>query len=159
MPRPLRLEDPGVYHVTQRGNNGSSIFLDDDDRAFFLSFLTRVVIRERWTCFAYCLMSNHYHAAIAITAPTLSRGMQWLNGIYARSFNGRHGQQGHVFGGRFRTGLIESEEHLHKACEYIELNPVRAGMCSDPNHWTWSSARARARLEPAPPFLDLGQTL
>ena len=30
---------------------------------------------------------------------------------------------------------------------YVELNPVRAGLCSDPREWRWSSAHAHFRGE------------
>ncbi len=33
---------------------------------------------------------------------------------------------------------------------YIEFNPVRAGMCSDPAHYRWSSYRANALGEDSP---------
>ena len=154
MPRRPRHEIPGgFYHVTQRGNGGSSIFDDDDDRAFFLAMLTRVVVREHWSCFVYCLMTNHYHLVIQIHEASLSRGMRWLNGLYAQYFNQRHARCGHLFGGRYRTAIIETEQHLTKACVYVELNPVRAGLCADEAGWVWSSYRARNGLGAAPPFL------
>jgi putative transposase len=34
------------------------------------------------------------------------------------------------------------EEHLLATVRYIELNPVRAGLCSDPREWRWSSVHA-----------------
>ena len=33
------------------------------------------------------------------------------------------------------------------------MNPVKAGICSHPEQWPWSSYRATAGLEPPPPFL------
>jgi hypothetical protein len=38
---------------------------------------------------------------------------------------------------------------------YVVLNPVRAGMCSLPHQWAWSSYRATAGLDPKPSLLDL----
>ena len=62
MARPLRLEYPGaLYHITSRGNERKKIFLCDEDRKLFLSLLSKVVAKYRWTCHAYCLMDNHYH--------------------------------------------------------------------------------------------------
>ena len=156
MPRQPRYEIAGgYYHVTARGNGGGTIFLDNDDYAFFLSFLTRIVARFDWQCFAYCLLPNHYHLVVQITAETLARGMRSLNGLYAHTHNGRHGREGHLFGGRYRTGFIQSEDHLAKACRYVDLNPVRAGLCAYPRQWPWSSYRALAGEIPPPPFLSL----
>jgi hypothetical protein len=48
MPRARRDEIPnGYYHLTMSGNNGSPLWLNDDGRAFFLSFLGRAVVRYR----------------------------------------------------------------------------------------------------------------
>ncbi|MDP3562347.1 MAG: transposase [Legionellaceae bacterium] len=43
--------------------------------------------RSNWICYAYCLMSNHYHLLIETPQGNLSRGMQLLNSIYTQKFN------------------------------------------------------------------------
>jgi putative transposase len=156
MPRQPRHEIPGgYYHVTAHGNGDTRIFVDDDDYAFFLSFLGRIVKRHDWQCFAYALLPTHYHLVLRIDDADLSQGMRSLNGLYAQTHNGRHGRSGHLFGGRYRTGLIESDDHLAKACRYVDLNPLRAGLCNHPRDWPWSSYPALVDEVPAPPFLSL----
>jgi REP element-mobilizing transposase RayT len=60
MARPLRIEYPGaVYHITSRGNGGSPIFEDDDDRRELLAILEEVAKRFNWICHAFCLMDTH----------------------------------------------------------------------------------------------------
>ena len=44
-----------------------------------------------------------------------------------------------VWEGRYRSCLVESESYLIHVYRYIELNPVRAGMVSDPADYSWSS--------------------
>jgi putative transposase len=34
------------------------------------------------------------------------------------------------------------EEHLLSAVRYVEMNPVRAGLCERPGDWPWSSYHA-----------------
>ncbi len=64
MSRPLRLEFPGaVYHLTARGNAREDIYGDGADRRYFLELLGREIAQQHWRCYAYCLMSNHYHLA------------------------------------------------------------------------------------------------
>ena len=41
----------------------------------------------RWRVHAYCLMTNHYHLLVETLDPNIGRGMERLNGIYARWFN------------------------------------------------------------------------
>jgi len=89
MARPLRLEFPGaVYHITSRGNGRAAIYLDDEDREAFLKVLGEVCRRMHWVCYAYCLMTNHYHLVIETLDPNLSRGMRPLIGVYMQRFNG-----------------------------------------------------------------------
>ena len=140
-------------HLTSRGVRREAIFIDDHDRRLFMALLAQSIHRHRWTCLAYCLMTNHFHLLISLSAPNLSRGMHRLNGVYARRFNERHGHVGHLFEARFRSRWIETEEHLLDAVAYIPLNPVRAGICRDPAEWHWSSFRATAGLAPCPRFL------
>ena len=155
MPRRLRFDEPGgYYHVTQPGIDGTPLFAGDDDRAFFLSFLGRVTTRDAWTCFSYCLLSTHYHLIIRRGEIPLARSIAWLHGIYGRAFNTRHRRSGPVVGARYATTIIRDEQHLVEACRYVELNPVRAGICADPADWPWSSYRAHARLCVRPPFLS-----
>ncbi len=102
MARPLRIEfDGALYHITARGNAQQDIYLTDDDREQFLEILQRVNDRHQWQCHAYCLMSNHYHLLIETQTPSLSKGMQMLNGTYTQTFNRTHNRAGHVFQGRF----------------------------------------------------------
>jgi putative transposase len=154
--RPLRLEFAGaLYHLTSRGNARQAIYLTDDDRHRFLTVLERVVSRYRWLCHAYCLMGNHYHLLAETPLPNLSLGMRQLNGVYAQDFNRRHGRVGHLFQARFKAIIVEKTPHLLELSRYVVLNPVRAGLCSDPAGWRWSSYRASAGLDNPEPFVAL----
>jgi len=156
MTRPLRLEYEGaLYHITSRGNTRESIFLDDKDRTRFLVILSDAVKRYGWICHAYCLMSNHYHLLIETPDANLSRGMQFLNGIYTQWFNHRHQRVGHLLQGRFKGILVEKESHLLELARYIVLNPVRAKMVRSVRDWPWSSYRATSGQVDVPDFLTI----
>jgi DNA-directed RNA polymerase specialized sigma24 family protein len=80
-------------------------------------------------------------------------GMQQLNGDHASRFNERHCRNGHLFGSRYRSILVEDARYLVAVCRYVVLNPVRAGSCDLPETWAWSSYRATAGLGPTPRLL------
>jgi REP element-mobilizing transposase RayT len=87
-------------------------------------------------------MPNHYHLVVATLRSNLSDGLHRLNGVYAQRFNQRHKRTGHLFGDRFSSHVVDSEDHLAAACEYVLENPVRARLCERADEWPWSASRA-----------------
>jgi putative transposase len=137
------LPDPGVYHVTTRGVARQPIFLDDDERRLFLRLLGAVANQHDWRCHVFCLMTNHYHVVVETGLASLAAGMRRLNGAYAQGFNRRHRRSGHLFGSRYASWVVETDEHLLATCEYVLQNPVRAGLCRTPEDWPWAARRRR----------------
>jgi putative transposase len=125
----------------------------------FCRILTNVVGRFGWLCHTYCLMPNHYHLVLETPEPNLSAGMQRLNSVFAQWFNAESGFTGHVFERRFSSRIVESTYDLFELARYVVLNPVRAGLCSDPGDWEWSSYRALIGETPAAPFLTTEKLL
>ncbi len=143
MSRPLRVEYPGaIYHVTSRGNARSDIYLTQQDRRTFLSILEQTCERYHWRCYAWCLMTNHYHLVIETEQANLSRGMRQLNGIYTQTFNRTHQRVGHLFQGRYKAILVEKDSYLLEVIRYVILNPVRAHIIKTAGQYPWSSYRA-----------------
>ena len=98
MARPLRIERPGAwYHVTARGNERRSIYLDERDRLHFCEVLGETVENFELVLHTYVLMDNHFHLLIETPEANLSRAMQWLNVSYSVWFNRRHSRVGHLF--------------------------------------------------------------
>jgi len=156
MVRPLRvLVNDGSYHVTSKGVGGRRIFASDHDRSEFLDVLGETIMRFGWRCLSYCLMDNHFHLLAQTPQPNLSRGMQQLKSRYAQAFNQRHGREGPLFAGRFKARLIQKDAHLLEVFRYIALNPVRAGLCTEPSAWAWSAHAAIAGCDEQARFLDV----
>ena len=159
MPRRPREDVAGaVHHIYARGNARQPVFLDDADRWSYLNLLGRVVGRQRWRCLAYCLMDNHVHLLVETPEPNLAVGMQRLHGVYAQTFNQRHGRVGHLFQGRYGSSRIEDDSHLWLAASYIARNPVDAGLVARAEHWSWSSHASVIARRP-PHWLDVERLL
>ncbi len=160
MARPLRIEFPGaLYHLTARGNARQDIFHDDEDRDDFLRLLGREIQQQRWRCYAYCLMSNHYHLLIETPEGRLVSGMRRLNGAYTQRFNRRHDRVGHLFQGRYKSIVVDADNYLLELCRYIVLNPVRAGMVREVGEWPWSSYQGTIGQAPTPDWLAVDGVL
>ncbi|MCP3926753.1 MAG: transposase [Desulfobacterales bacterium] len=140
MARPLRIEYPGAwYHVMNRGRRSEEIFFDKKDYLVFVNLIKELV--ELWgvNISAYCLMSNHYHILLQTPKGNLSRVMRHLNSIYTQRFNARHGLDGSLFKGRYKSILVHHDSYLLELTRYIHQNPVKAGMVKKMEDYSWSS--------------------
>jgi len=142
MSRPLRIEYPDAwYHIMNRGRRHEAVFEDKDDYAMFLALLQETIEIFHIKVSAYCLMQNHYHMLIQTPESNISRSMRHINGVYTQRFNKRHGYDGHLFRGRYKSILIETDSYLLQVMRYIHRNPINAGVTEDLNY-TWSSHNA-----------------
>jgi len=150
-------------HVIQRGNNKSRIFFTRDDAIFFLGWLGDAAERYGLAIHAYVLMPNHLHLlASPASAESLPRTMQSVGRRYVRYLNRRIERSGTLWEGRYRATVVDTDAYFMRVSRYIELNPVRAALASDPGAYRWSSHRANALgaadpvLTPHPLYLSLG---
>ncbi|MBD3346341.1 MAG: hypothetical protein GF401_14900 [Chitinivibrionales bacterium] len=129
MPRKRRISIPGaVHHIISRGIDGREIFIDDNDRRFFIARIGRLLQENNYRCYAWALMSNHYHFLIRTSTVSLSRFMRKLNTTYAMYFNKRHTKQGYVYQDRYRSRICQERVYFLELVRYIHLNPVRGGV-------------------------------
>ena len=130
------------HHVIQRGNDRQAIVRDDVDRERLLALWQEHAQTFKVAIHAWVIMDNHFHLLLTPeTDEGLPQMMQAVGRAYVRYFNLRHQRTGTLWEGRYRSNLIESERYLLACMVYIDLNPVRAGMVSQPGDFKWSSHR------------------
>ena len=125
--------------------------------------LGQTQLRYPFRLYGYCVMSNHFHLLLR-TEPgiSISRVLQSLTIAQTWRYHKRHRSVGHVWQGRFKSPAVESDDHLWTVLRYIEANPLRAGMVTDPQDYPWSSypAHAMGRSDPLlskfPEWQELG---
>lgn len=142
MARPLRIEFAGgCYHVINRGNYKQMIFKKKGAAEAFERTLSEAAEKFYWRVHAYVIMGNHFHLAVELVEPNLSEGMKWLQGTWVRRFNKFRNWTGRPFQGRYKGLIVESGEAFGRVCNYIHLNPVRAGIAEVEalDQYRWSS--------------------
>jgi len=105
MPRTARASVGGLcYHVINRGNGRAEVFHKARDYQAFVDLLRGSRARVPMRLLAYCVMPNHFHAAVWPHADgDLGRWMQWLLTAHVRRYHGHYQTSGHVWQGRFNV--------------------------------------------------------
>jgi hypothetical protein len=75
---------------------------------------------------------------------TLSIIMQWLKTRSAKRWNTIHGSTDHMWGNRYFARAIKDREEYQFVMNYIDQNPVVAGLAPSPESWKASGAFYKA---------------
>ena len=143
MGRPLRAAPGGlVYHVLNRANGRQGLFDDDGDYAAFERVLHEAQQRITMRLLAYCVMPNHWHLVLwPHRDGELSRFMSWLTLTHTQRWHAYRQTvgTGHLYQGRFKSFVVQTDEHLLTVGRYVERNALRAGLVERAEAWRWSS--------------------
>ena len=137
------------YHLVVRLNPDEATNWSNDD------------VLERWTAlYRGPLLVQRYRAGEPLSGAeaktlrsiieivrqrltSLSWFMKCLNEPIARLANREDCCTGHFWEARFHSQALRSERALIAAMAYVDLNPVRAGIASSPEHSEHTSLKAR----------------
>ena len=141
---PRILIENASYHIITRGNQKQQIFLDEADFKVCLLNLRRYKKKHRFLLYGFCLMPNHIHIiGEPREAKNLSKFMHGFLRSYTVHFNQRYKKVGHLWQDRFKSKVIVKDKYLIDCINYVELNPVRAGLVKAALDYHWSSYRER----------------
>ena len=101
------------------------IFRDDHDRTRFVERLRGALEIFSFSVHAYVLMSNHFHLIVETPKANLSEFMRQFNISYTGYYNRRHRRIGHLYQGRFKAIVVDSDSYLLELSRYVHLNPIR----------------------------------
>jgi len=143
MSRKARVVFPGnPHHITQRGTNKADVFIDAQDKRYFQYFLNEWTEKCDIEIWAYCIMTNHFHALLTPhDDESLGRCLHGIQFEYAQYFNARYARCGRLWQNRYFSNPVDAGEHTWSVVSYIENNPVLAGLVQNAVEWEWSSAR------------------
>jgi REP element-mobilizing transposase RayT len=142
MARKPRLFVPGAtYHVYCRVARGEFVFDDPYEAEEFVEKVREIRDADDWRVLAWCLMGNHYHLVIKTGSIPLWRSMLRLQAGIARGFNKRRRYLGRLWQSRYRARIIDSTNYFRQVVSYVHLNPVAAGLVSDPVDYANSGHR------------------
>ena len=118
------LEKGNYYHIYNRGINSADIFMNDENKSFFLKQLDKY-LTDKISIFAYCLMDNHFHMVVRIDDEEKIVKQSFSNffNSYAKAFNKQNDRTGSLFEKHFKRIRLDEEEYLKNLIVYVHLNP------------------------------------
>jgi REP element-mobilizing transposase RayT len=92
---------------------------------------------------AYCVMPDHLHVLFQLRAQAMLDNVMQRFGSFTGLQVYRHTGQGGLWGPAFYDHALRAETPIAHVVDYIEYNPVRAGLVLTPLDWPWSSVHLR----------------
>ena len=101
---------------------------------------------ERYRLLCCCIMPNHVHVVIEMLSEhTLSAIVKSWKSFTSRQANALLCRAGSFWDADYFDRYMRSEQQLERTVEYVENNPVEAGLVDASEAWRWSSAHDRAQ--------------
>jgi putative transposase len=100
---------------------------------------------RRYRLAAWVVMPNHVHVLVELWTISLSGLTKAWKGSSANAVNQLLGRSGQLWQEDYWDRFIRDEEHFRKARNYIERNPVKAGLVPIAADWPYSSANEKWR--------------
>ena len=96
---------------------------------------------KRYRLLSWCIMPNHVHVVIEVLGGiTLSTILQGWKSYTAHVICKVLGRKGRIWMPEYFDRYIRSDQHLKSAIDYVENNPVNAGLVATPSEWSFGSA-------------------
>ena len=96
---------------------------------------------DRYLLHAWVIMPNHVHVLITPRGShTLSNILHSWKSFTAKQANALLATKGAFWAPEYFDRAIRDETHYANTIAYFAINPVKAGLCKEPQHWRFSSA-------------------
>jgi len=152
MPRINRVDVGGeIYHVLNRANARVQIFDNEKDYQQFEEILEEAIEKFGVRLLAFCIMPNHWHIVLYPKVDgDMQQFMSWLSNTHTRRWHVAKDTvgQGHLYQGRYKSFIIEQDQHLITVLRYVERNAKRANLVKKAEQWQWSSVWRREKGSP-----------
>ena len=128
-----------VYFVTVCCFNRRNVFNTDHAVKIALESLLNCADATDWKVWQICFMPDHVHLMMSPLSgreQPLSKIMQRWKSSSKQRLN-RAGVKGVIWQREFFDRLLRSDESLTDKWRYVEMNPVRAGLCADPTEFRY----------------------
>ncbi|NNE98183.1 MAG: transposase [Pyrinomonadaceae bacterium] len=153
----FKSKEPNIFHyVTAVTHKRLPIFRNEKACQIFIDTLVELKSIHPFKLIGYVIMPDHFHLIFNPIESDVSVILRKLKGKSAKLILDWLEEEGHdtslrklelnIKGRRHAVWLKDSSaidlfshKFLRQKLRYIHLNPVEAGLCSEPKDWKWSS--------------------
>ncbi|MFH1874390.1 MAG: transposase [Pseudomonadota bacterium] len=164
LPRYNIIYDNAFFHVTWQCHNKDWLLQWDWAKQAYYNLLLKYKDKYGVEIYSYNFMDNHPHLTGHLdNKEAFSAFFRLVNSQFARIVNKHLKRRGQVVMDRFKSPVIESDEHMLTAMAYIDLNQHRVKKVTHPRKNDWSSykyyayGKADPLITPSPSYLALGR--
>lgn len=142
-------------YIVQTGKVNQACFYDAQDYNFYLKSLKAAADQYQCDIHAYVLLKNAIQIiATPKQANSIPSMMQSLGRRYVQHVNDRYQRSGSLWGGRYKSSLIDSDAYLLSCYRYLEMRPLQLRLVEDLEDYPWSSFHHHSGLTPSKLITD-----
>jgi putative transposase len=140
--------------VSTRTAGGRSLFQTERMANLLIEVLRSYMRSEKFLVHDFVVMPNHIHILMTLPGETsLEMAMQLIKGNFSFRAGKELGFRGEIWQRGFSDVRITDEESFRAHRDYIDNNPLKAGMANSPDEYLYGSAYLKkaksTRLKPA----------
>jgi len=148
MSMPSRPSDPSdaafyarTFFVTSRTAGGRSLFQTDRMAGLFIEVLRAYMRSGKITVHDFVIMPNHVHILMSVPGETsVEKAMQLIKGSFSFRAGKELGFRGEIWQRGYSDEQVLDERSFQQHREYIDNNPVKAGLASRPEEYPFGTA-------------------
>lgn len=172
------IDQENLYFISSATVYWIDTFTREEYKTIFIDSLKYCIKEKDLDIYAYCLMTNHFHAIIGtrgrpmdmilremkqFTAKRIIKAIEdnpfesrkkWMLRLFEWAGRGKVGNEKYQFWQHDNHPIgLTSPQMMKQKLDYIHNNPVKAGFVTNPEEWKYSSAKNYYTNEP--PILEV----
>jgi putative transposase len=122
-----------TFFVTTNSHAGRRLLQSQRNAELLIDVLRAYVSARKFQLLDFVIMPDHIHLFISVQSDmTIEKAMQLIKGRFSFLLKKEHGYLGEVWQHGFSETRADNGESQRRYRDYIEQNPVKAGLCSSP---------------------------
>lgn len=143
-----RVGQAGVYFVTAHTWQRRTLFAKPEPARILLEQILECRERGYYKLHAFVVMPEHFHALLTPGEETsLEKAMQMIKGGSAYAIRKQLAYKFPIWQPGYHDRWIRNAEEYEIRKRYIEMNPIRARLASEPSGYPMCSANGRFALD------------